>query len=116
MHNIRRFVWPWFVVGFVFTFVGIAFLKTVRYMHTSGEAIATTKLWRFYLMKMPTSTEMKTLGPATVNGDVLPWFVLSHTVASIIGGLVIAVVARWTIRRQGAGGQPPVSDLPLQNQ
>ena len=115
MHSIRQFLWPWFVVGVFFTFVGIAYLKTVHYMHPSGDAIGTTKLWRFYLMEIPTSLEMKTLGPATVNGDALPLFVLSHVVALIIGGLIVAVVARWIVRRKRANGQPTDSKIPLQS-
>ena len=94
----KKFLWPWFFVGFLITFVGFALLKTVHYMLRSGDAVAATKLWRFYLNEIPKSFEMQTLGPATVNIDALPRLALSHGVASIIGGLIFAVVAWWLIR------------------
>ncbi len=108
----KRRLWPWFVAGFLATFVGIALLKSVYVMVPSGEAVARVKLWRYYLHEWPKTFAVRTwtLGPETVNHDALLPLTISHIAVSVVVGAVVMAVI-WGLSRGSCKTVKPVADM-----
>lgn len=91
----KRSLWPWFISGFLTTFIGLALFKTVYFMAPSGQAVIRTRLWRFYVIEAPDffSSPTQALGPATVNAEAFLNFSCVHLGVSVVGGTAVLVMA-----------------------
>ena len=83
-------VWPWFLVGFLFIFVGASVLCPMTYFN--GRFAYSTRLWQFYLMNIRDARGSGYLGPMSGNFTAAIFVFVLHIVGSTIAGVVSAIV------------------------
>lgn len=91
-------LWPWFVVGFLFVFIGMSFTVTMYSMHPSGEYVTEYSLWEYYWIEIPRGFGPQSLGPATGSSSAARRTAFEHLLLSAGGGAVCLGIG-WLLRR-----------------
>ncbi len=94
-----RRLWPWFLCGFLATFVLLAVVLTVYVMLPTGQSVTMVKLWRYYFNEWPQAIGGSTLGPASSNQEGLMSTTAQHVSLSLLGGAALSAIGWWVQRR-----------------
>jgi hypothetical protein len=89
--------WTWFLLGFLFVFVGAAALCPMPYFR--GHDVLTTRLWQYYIANIRDWQLDGNLGPRTGNLAATILVFAMHIMGSTVAGIV-AVAAVALCRRR----------------
>jgi hypothetical protein len=92
-------LWPWFVIGFLIVFVGLALAVTMLSLHPSGRYVVSCKLWQYYVLEFRKWLNSSgNLGPTTGNDERALLMLCQHVLFSLAGGAA-ALAIGWVVRK-----------------
>jgi len=75
-------LWPWFAIGFVITFVGMALTINMYTLTASGDGVVACKLWSLYLSEMNRWRHSSgNLGPTSGSSSAAVAMAFQHVLA-----------------------------------
>lgn len=103
-------LWPWFLMGFLLVFIGLALTLTMSAMHPSGAFVVASPLWMYYLLEIQRAwTATDAIGPDSGSTSAAIVVALQHILISLAGGAVFLGIGwgwhKVRDRKRTAGGK-----------